>query len=120
MVSASAAQATTVTMWQNDTEFGECIANFVTEGFSNPDIQVEVTLYPEMIENVRTALQGGAGPDIIQTHGPAYTRELALAGLVSPMDAYAEQFGWADRFAPWALDLGKQGQRRPVQRAGRA
>jgi raffinose/stachyose/melibiose transport system substrate-binding protein len=106
IVNMVTAQGTTVTLWQNDSEFGECVANYLSENYSNPDIQLDVTLYPQMIDASRTALQGGAGPDIVQTHGPSYTAELADAGLVAPLDEYAEQYGWSDRFAPWALNLG--------------
>jgi raffinose/stachyose/melibiose transport system substrate-binding protein len=109
IVSASYAQSKTVTMWAADNEDGECWASVVKENFSNPDIQIEVVMQPalEMIDASRTALQGGAGPDIVQTHGPSFTLELVEAGLLAPLDAYAEQYGWSERFAPWALNVGK-------------
>jgi hypothetical protein len=42
LVPASSAQSRTITMWQEDDEFGECVADYVTQSFPNPEIQVEV------------------------------------------------------------------------------
>jgi raffinose/stachyose/melibiose transport system substrate-binding protein len=56
---------------------------------------------------VRPALAGGAGPDIVPTHGPAFVAEFALAGQVLPLDEFAEEFNWDERFVPWALNLGR-------------
>jgi raffinose/stachyose/melibiose transport system substrate-binding protein len=55
----------------------------------------------------RTALAGGGGPDIVTTPGPSWAVELARAGQLLPLDDFAAQFGWDERFVPWALDLGR-------------
>ena len=49
---------------------------------------------------------GGAGPDVITTPGPSFVYELALAGLLLPLDSFADQFAWRDIYVDWALDLG--------------
>src|SRR5215204_2713372 len=54
----------------------------------------------------QTAVAGGAGPDIVGTPGPSFAMQLAQAGRLVPLDEFAEQFGWADRFAEGSLDLG--------------
>ena len=61
----------------------------------------------DMINAVRPALAGGGGPDIVQTHGPAFVAELAAAGQVIPMDDFVDDFGWDELFVPWALDMGR-------------
>lgn len=71
---------------------------------------LEVTFQPpsEMDRLIRTALQGGEGPDIIMTPGPAYAQEYIDANLFAELDEYAGQFGWQDKLLGWALDLGRQ------------
>jgi raffinose/stachyose/melibiose transport system substrate-binding protein len=66
---------------------------------------LEVVYQPEQEQVMRTALAGGSGPDIVFTFGPTPALELARADLLSPMNAFAEQYAWAERFAPWALTV---------------
>ncbi len=76
---------------------------------SNKDTQLKVTFQPpdEMDRLVRTALQGGEGPDIVMTPGPAYAQEYIDANLFAELDDYAGQYGWDDKLLGWALDLGR-------------
>lgn len=71
---------------------------------------LEATFQPpaEMDRLIRTALQGGEGPDIIMTPGPAYAQEYIDANLFAELDGYVGQFGWQDELLGWALDLGRQ------------
>lgn len=71
--------------------------------------RLEVTFQPpsEMDRLVRTALQGGEGPDIVMTPGPAYAGEYIDANLFAPLDDYAGEYGWDDKLLGWALDLGR-------------
>lgn len=106
---AAAAQDNTVTIWAADNDTGTCWSSLLTETFPRDDISVNVVLQPgaNLVNTQRTALQGGAGPDITFSHGPAFMLELASAGLLLSLDHYADEYNWADRFAPWALDLGR-------------
>jgi raffinose/stachyose/melibiose transport system substrate-binding protein len=52
---------------------------------------------------MQTALAAGAGPDLISTAGPAQVAAYAGAGYLLPLDEYAQQYGWNDTLAPWAL-----------------
>jgi raffinose/stachyose/melibiose transport system substrate-binding protein len=56
---------------------------------------------------VRTALQGGEGPDIVMTPGPAYANEYIDANLFAELDEYSEQYKWDDKLLSWALELGR-------------
>lgn len=72
-----------------------------------PGIDLELVYQGEdMRDVVRTAVQGGAGPDIVQTPGPSFVRAYEQAGSMEPLDAYADAFGWRDVIAPWALSVG--------------
>ena len=70
---------------------------------ANPNITIvrEAFDTDQMRETINTALSSGTGPDIIfYDAGPGYAGVLANAGLVAPLDQYADQYGWRDRIAP--------------------
>ncbi|MGH2618142.1 MAG: ABC transporter substrate-binding protein, partial [Thermomicrobiales bacterium] len=110
---ASAAQdEATIEMWFDSTggaEGAECIVANVVEPFNEQSdgVTVEATLQANSWQATRTALAGGAGPDIVSTPGPSWAVELARAGQLVPLEDYVAQFGWDERFVPWALDLGR-------------
>jgi raffinose/stachyose/melibiose transport system substrate-binding protein len=76
---------------------------------SNNGTDLKVTFQPpdQMDRLVRTALQGGEGPDIIMTPGPAYAQEYTDANLFAELDEYSSQYKWDDTLLGWALDLGR-------------
>lgn len=69
--------------------------------------KVDATIQPETWTATQTALAGGAGPDAVLTPGPTFAVELAKAGQIVALDDYVAQYGWADIFQPWALELGR-------------
>ncbi|MCY3978294.1 MAG: ABC transporter substrate-binding protein [Chloroflexi bacterium] len=109
LAGAVSAQDNKVTLWAADSDTGSCWARLLVDTFPRDDIEVEVVLQPGsgLVDAQRTALQGGAGPDITFSHGPSFMLELANAGLLLSLDHYADEYGWGERFAPWALDLGR-------------
>jgi raffinose/stachyose/melibiose transport system substrate-binding protein len=72
----------------------------------NTGITVNATIQANGWQATQTALAGGAGPDIVNTPGPSFVIPLALAGQLAELDAYAEEYGWHDRFAEGSLNLG--------------
>lgn len=73
----------------------------------NPNIEIvrEVFSTDQMRQTVNTAIASGTGPDVIfYDAGPGFAGVLAEAGLLSPLDAMAEQYGWRDRIASASLD----------------
>jgi raffinose/stachyose/melibiose transport system substrate-binding protein len=73
----------------------------------NPTIEIELIYNDQLDQVLRTAVQAGSGPDIVQTPGPAFVAEYVNANLVVALDAYAQKFGWDKVIFPWALDVGK-------------
>ena len=73
---------------------------------------VKATLQANNWDATRTALAGGAGPDIVGTPGPSFAMSLALAGQLLDLDDYAKQYGWDERFAMGARSW--QGQRQAL------
>jgi raffinose/stachyose/melibiose transport system substrate-binding protein len=73
----------------------------------NPNITItrEVQQTQQMQQTVNTALASGTGPDIIfYDAGPGYAGVLADAGLLKPIDQYADEYGWRDRIAAQSLE----------------
>ena len=101
-----------VSLWLDTTggaETANCTIENVIDPFNEQSDTAEVTatLQANSWDATRTALAGGAGPDIVTTPGPSFVFELAKAGELLPLDDYVTQLGWDKSFVPWALDLGK-------------
>lgn len=108
----TAADAVTLSYWigvgSGGSEQAECVIANVIEPYNEqtPGVTVNTVLQANMWDAMRTAVAGGGGPDIVTTPGPSFVFEMAKAGQLLPLSAYAEQLGWEDVFAPWALSLG--------------
>ena len=70
-------------------------------------ITLEVNFIADLDRVTRTAVQGGEGPDIIQSPGPAFVMDYVNAGHVLQLDQFAEQYHWYDAIYPWAMEVGK-------------
>ena len=109
--SVRAQDAPTISMWFNSTggaETAECLIATAIDPFNAlGGVQVDATLQANSWDATRTAVAGGAGPDVVTTPGPSFGYALAEAGQVVPLDDYATQYGWSETFVPWALDLGR-------------
>jgi len=75
----------------------------------NPDIELEVVFQQNLNDVLRTAIQAGEGPDIVQTPGPGFLLEYQKAGLVMPLNEFSSQYGWEDKILPWAYASGTLG-----------
>ncbi len=108
ITSAGAQDVTTVTVWIGDGATAECFAGILTEGFNAIDssTQVEIVLQANAWDTTRVAVVGGGGPDIVRTPGPSFVYDMAQAGLILPLDSFADEMGWRETFVEWALDLG--------------
>lgn len=95
-----------VSIWLDDISVNRCFADLIQSTYENSDVELTIELKKDWDSLTKTAVAGGGGPDIIQTPGPTYTAEYANAGALAPLGEYAEQYGWEDDFAPWALSLG--------------
>jgi raffinose/stachyose/melibiose transport system substrate-binding protein len=104
-----AAEKTVVTFWLDGNDLAPVIQKNIVDPFNaqSKTTFVEVTVQANRWDAMRTALAGGAGPDIVGTPGPSFAVQLARAGYLLPLDEYADQHGWKDFFLPWALNLGK-------------
>ena len=80
----------------------ELMANFVE---ANPDISIQREAQPNMRDILKTALDGGVGPDVMYYDtGPGFAGVLARAGLLLALDEAYDQFGWNERIFPLAKE----------------
>jgi len=80
------------------------LANFEKK-FPNIKIKTVYNADPDSI--VKTQLAAGAGPDIVLADGPTTLKQYAAAGYLLPLDEYSKQYGWENRFEPWAYNAVK-------------
>jgi raffinose/stachyose/melibiose transport system substrate-binding protein len=109
---AAAQEPVEISEWFDTTggaDTAECFVKNVVDVFNaqNNGVTVKATLQANSWDATRTALAGGAGPDIVNTPGPSFAMQLAQAGQLLDLDNYAKQYGWDERFAQGSLDLGK-------------
>jgi raffinose/stachyose/melibiose transport system substrate-binding protein len=73
--------------------------------YPNVTIDISTSSFNDYGQNIKLQMSGDDAPDIVQA-GQGYTMmgPLVEAGLMRPLDDYAELYGWADRFGPGLLD----------------
>jgi raffinose/stachyose/melibiose transport system substrate-binding protein len=101
---AAATGKTQLLLWDGYQEesnvFDDIVAKF---NAANPDIELKRESQPQMRDILRTALDAGQGPDIMNYDtGPGFAGVLASAGLILPLDDAYAQYGWTDRVLPIA------------------
>jgi raffinose/stachyose/melibiose transport system substrate-binding protein len=76
-----------------------------TEANPNVTITREAVSSDQMRDTVNTAVSSGTGPDVIFFDaGPGFAGVLIDAGLLLPLDDYAEQYGWKERISAPAVE----------------
>jgi raffinose/stachyose/melibiose transport system substrate-binding protein len=107
VVGVQAQERTVVTWWTETFPDIENINIFVNAfNEAHPDIELQVTAQENLDDSLRTAIQAGQAPDILQTAGGSFIAEFVPAGVVKPLTEYAEQYGWSDKLLPWAYQVG--------------
>ncbi|MAS37254.1 MAG: hypothetical protein CL610_24855 [Anaerolineaceae bacterium] len=100
----------TLTWWVENTAQDELdhLQATLVEPFeeAHPNINLEITGQESMQDVLRTAILGGAAPDVLLTFGPSWNAEYIAGGFMEPLDSYAEQYGWEDELQPWAYATG--------------
>ena len=98
VIPVTAQEPVTVTWWTDtNPNIDDINANFVQPfNDSHPNIHLEVVAQETLDDQLRTAIQAGQAPDILQTAGNSFIAEFVPAGVVAPMDDYAAAHGWQD------------------------
>lgn len=91
----------TITMWfwGATPNYREALEQALIAPFnaSQRKYELRVQYRPSVDNDVRVALMGGGGPDLVYASGPANVALLARAGKLMPLDTYAKANGWTIR-----------------------
>jgi raffinose/stachyose/melibiose transport system substrate-binding protein len=103
-----AQDVTTVVWWTENGLYLDSVQNTFVKAFNDAhnDIKLELVGQEGLNDILRTAIQAGQAPDILQTPGASFIAEYIPAGIIAPMTPYAEQFGWQEKLLPWAYQSG--------------
>ena len=74
---------------------------------ANPDVALELVYMEDYYRTTQTAVQAGAGPDLIQLGGPSYAIEYWEAKQIADLRDYGTKYRWSEKLIPWAYDSGK-------------
>jgi raffinose/stachyose/melibiose transport system substrate-binding protein len=99
LCSAWARQPITMWFWGATPDYRRALEGALITPFNKSQSQYELVVeYRASVDNdVRVALMGGGGPDLVYTSGPADVVSLARAGKLAPLDSYANTLAWNDR-----------------------
>lgn len=100
--SAWARQPIRMWFWGAPPEYRHALEEALVKPFNASQTQYLLTVdYHIGAGNAaRLALLGGAGPDLVFADAPSDVRLLAHAGLLAPLDRYADTMGWRARLQP--------------------
>ena len=73
---------------------------------AHPEVDLELVYMEDYYRTTQTAIQAGAGPDIIQLGGPGYALEYWSAGQLSDMSDLAAHYRWESRLLGWTYESG--------------
>ena len=86
----------------------EAFQEIFVDGFnadSDAKVDMEVKELTTIGQLTETAVSAGEAPDIVYSDGPTSASDFARADRTLPLDEYAEEYGWEDKFLPWAYEL---------------
>jgi raffinose/stachyose/melibiose transport system substrate-binding protein len=103
---ALAKEPVTLWFWGAPPNLQEAFQKVLVEPFNASQDQYELQMdYNNDVDNnVRVSVLAGEGPDLIYTSGPSYIAPLAKAGVLEPLEGYAEKFGWNEELLKPVLD----------------
>ena len=112
-VDVSKAGNVTLTVWDQEVRGGQARQiKRLNESFQAkyPNVKIErvAKTFTDLNTTLKLAVSGPKAPDIVQANqGRGIMGQLVKGGLLKPMDAYAEAYGWGDRWAKTLLDLNR-------------
>ena len=113
----SANSGSDITLWtaftesQQATYFNDTITNPWNKAYPKTPLQVTLKPVNTLAQLQQTAVEAGAGPDILGEDGSSTVVPLAEANQILALDGYAEKYGWREHPAALGLQrLDVQGQ----------
>jgi raffinose/stachyose/melibiose transport system substrate-binding protein len=103
----------TLTVWDQEVRGGqrkqiERLNQAFQERYPNVTIKRVAKSFEDLNTTLKLAVSGDKAPDVVQANqGRPVMGQLVKGGLLRPLDAYAEAYGWADRYSKVLLDLNR-------------
>jgi raffinose/stachyose/melibiose transport system substrate-binding protein len=110
-IDVSKAGNVTLTVWDQEVRGGQARQiKRLNEQFQSeyPNVKIErvAKSFTDLNTTLKLAVSGPKAPDVVQANqGRQVMGQLVKGGLLKPMDAYAEAYGWGERWAKTLLDL---------------
>jgi raffinose/stachyose/melibiose transport system substrate-binding protein len=103
----------TLTVWDQEVRGGQAKqikqlnASF-QEKYPNVTIKRVAKSFEDLNTTLKLAVSGSKAPDVVQANqGRPVMGQLVKGGLLLPLDAYADAYGWSDRYSSVLLDLNR-------------
>ena len=103
----------TLTIWDQEVRGGqEKQITRLNEAFMStyPNVKIKrvAKSFTDLQTTLKLAVSGPNAPDIVEANqGRQVMGQLVKGGLLKPLDAYADAYGWNDRWSKTLLDLNK-------------
>ncbi len=103
----------TLTVWDQEVRGGqrkqiERLNQAFQERYPNVTIKRVAKSFEDLNTTLKLAVSGDKAPDVVQANqGRPVMGQLVKGGLLRPLDAYADAYGWADRYSKVLLDLNR-------------
>jgi raffinose/stachyose/melibiose transport system substrate-binding protein len=103
----------TLTVWDQEVRGGQAaqikrLNQAFQEKYPNVTIKRVAKSFTDLNTTLKLAVSGSKAPDVVQANqGRPVMGQLVKGGLLRPMDAYADAYGWADRWSKTLLDLNR-------------
>ena len=103
----------TLTVWDQEVRGGQAkqikrLNESFQAKYPNVTIKRVAKSFTDLNTTLKLAVSGPKAPDVVQANqGRPVMGQLVKGGLLRPMDAYADAYGWADRWSKTLLDLNR-------------
>ena len=103
----------TLTIWDQEVRGGQAaqikeLNQAFLAKYPNVRINRVAKSFTDLNTTLKLAVSGPKAPDIVEANqGRPVMGQLVKGGLLKPLDAYAQAYGWKDRWAKTLLDLNR-------------
>jgi raffinose/stachyose/melibiose transport system substrate-binding protein len=112
-VDVAQAGPVTLTVWDQEVRGGQRrqiseLNDEFMQRYPNVTIKRVAKSFTDLNTTLKLAVSGDKAPDVVQANqGRPTMGQLVKGGLLRPLDAYADAYGWADRYPKVLLDLNR-------------
>jgi raffinose/stachyose/melibiose transport system substrate-binding protein len=112
-VDVAAAGDVTLTIWDQEVRGGQRrqiqrLNEAFQQKYPNVTIKRVAKSFTDLNTTLKLAVSGPDAPDVVQANqGRPVMGQLVKGKLLRPLDAYAEAYGWGDRWSKTLLDLNR-------------